>query len=631
MRRQEELIRILLKSEKPLTTTELAEKLNVSSRTIRSDLSKIESELLVHHLCLEKKPHVGVWIQGSKEDKIALFLNVDQQYGDVNTYSKEYRVGCILVQILLGNNKIYPDKFADELYVSRSTIEKDLSVVSQWLNKHQLELSKSNSSGLYVKGTEENIRNAVGSLANDLNSKNLSIESFLETYLNVDFKKIEDIVSDWNEKYEMNLNEMNTNNLAFHASIMLIRILKNKELKISECNELQEESHSYKKKFEQLIYKLSEYIHCDIPKAESNYLLMHLLGMYLNEPTFINNDFLSDLKKLAENISDDFIQNLDKIVALNLEENEKFKQSLILHLLPTVYRLKYGFNLYNPLLGEIKANYAGSYSLATIINSSFEKFLNVTVSEEEIAYVALHISVAVEQPSEKQRVAIVCTMGVGVSRFLSVKLQENFPNITFIHCSCDDYDQIEKCNYVLSTVKLSIGKPYLQINPLLHELDIQKIRTFIYGNPSVNKNNFSIQTVMIEHGHTDRLSVLQEMSKRLQLCGVVTPYFLETVLKRETMGSTEIGNGIILTHGFHEAVKRTQIAFYKLDNPIFWNTQKVNFIVLLAVAKVDAKNVMQMSWLYKMLNSESIIRQISECKTEKELYELLIYASKNNE
>ena len=141
MKRQEELIRILLKSEKPLTTTELAKQLSVSSRTIRSDLEKIESELLVHHLCLEKKPHVGVWIQGAKEDKIALFLNVDQQNDTANTYSKDYRIVCILVLILLGNSKIYPDKFADELYVSRSTIEKDLSVVSQWLKKHQLELA----------------------------------------------------------------------------------------------------------------------------------------------------------------------------------------------------------------------------------------------------------------------------------------------------------------------------------------------------------------------------------------------------------------------------------------------------------------------------------------------------------
>ena len=40
MNRQENLIQILLKAEKPLTTQELAEQLNVSSRTIRSDLEK---------------------------------------------------------------------------------------------------------------------------------------------------------------------------------------------------------------------------------------------------------------------------------------------------------------------------------------------------------------------------------------------------------------------------------------------------------------------------------------------------------------------------------------------------------------------------------------------------------------
>ena len=76
----------------------------------------------------------------------------------------------IILQILLGNSKIYPDKFADELYVSRSTIEKDLSAVSKWLEKHKLELSRNANNGLYVKGSDENIRNAVGSLAFDFNT-----------------------------------------------------------------------------------------------------------------------------------------------------------------------------------------------------------------------------------------------------------------------------------------------------------------------------------------------------------------------------------------------------------------------------------------------------------------------------
>lgn len=51
--------------------------------------------------------------------------------------------------------------------------------------------------------------------------------------------------------------------------------------------------------------------------------------------------------------------------------------------------------------------------------------------------------------------------------------------------------------------------------------------------------------------------------------------------------------------------------------------------MMLAVAKVDAKNVMQMNWLYRMLSSEEIIQRIRGCKEEEEIYEILIEARKN--
>lgn len=630
MKRQEELMQILLKSTEPITTSNLAKILNVSSRTIRTDLAKVESEVLTNGLTLEKKPHIGVWIEGTIEQKDRLFLNITGKQKNIEPYTKEYRRSSILVHILLENNKIYLDQFAEIFFVSRSTIEKDLIWISDWLKDHNLQLLKKSNEGFYVEGNEENIRNAVGLLANELNGKEMSIESLLETYLDMDIKAVEDIVYTWNHSYEMGLSEVNIDNLAFHASIMLVRIAQKKSLKANQFNELNSNEFSYKQEFNELIKELSEYSKMDIPKAESDYLLMHLYGMYLNEPSFIENSLLNDLRIVAERIGEDFIKNLDQIVALDLASNVQFKQSLILHLLPTVYRLKYGLNLYNPLLSEIKTNYPGSYSMAKLINSSFEKYLGIEASEEEVAYVALHISIVVEQSSDQIQAAVVCSMGIGVSRFLSVKLNENFPNIEFIHCSSDEIQKIESCKYILSTVKLNIDRSYLMINPLLKDIDIERIRTLVYGNITVNKNNFSLQTIMIAKQPTDRLTVLQEMSKRLQLSGAVTPSFLESVLKREMMGSTEIGNGIVLTHGFHESVKRTQFAFYKLDYPILWHTEKVNFIVLLAVAKADAKNIMQMNWLYKMLNNEEIKRDILSSQTEKEIYKILIDASRKD-
>ena len=54
-------------------------------------------------------------------------------------------------------------------------------------------------------GDEENIRNAVAALAGELSRKNQSIESLMETYLDIDVKEIEDIIHNWNDNYNMSL------------------------------------------------------------------------------------------------------------------------------------------------------------------------------------------------------------------------------------------------------------------------------------------------------------------------------------------------------------------------------------------------------------------------------------------
>lgn len=70
MKRQEELMQILLKSTEPITTSNLAKILNVSSRTIRTDLAKVESEVLTNGLTLEKN-HISVYgLKGQLNKKI---------------------------------------------------------------------------------------------------------------------------------------------------------------------------------------------------------------------------------------------------------------------------------------------------------------------------------------------------------------------------------------------------------------------------------------------------------------------------------------------------------------------------------------------------------------------------------
>lgn len=627
MSRKKDIILLLLDAKEPLTTNQISNQLMVSSRTIRSDLADLEAEIASHQLKLVKKPRVGIWIEGSTTNKNKLLLDIKGPHHSMTeSFSKESRRNFILMKLLLGKSRIYIDHFAEILYTSRSTIEKDMIPISEWLNDHNLHLERKDNQGYYVSGREIDIRNTLAIMVSEMQEKSGNIETMMKDVTDVDITKIQKKLNRWAVNYQLLLGDANLKNLAFHIAIMISRIQQNKTIQIT--GNLNDQIRELKERdvIRSFINQIEELAKTSIPDEEVNYILLHLIGMSLDNEMLLSNDGVIDrLKESAEEITDEFIENIEKIVCLGLPNNLSLRESLILHLLPTIYRLKYGLNLYNPLLHEIKENYASAFALASIINSSFKRKLGVIAGDEEIAFIALHISLAIEKTKEKPTIAVVCPMGRGISRFLLIKLQENFPQINFLNYSLKDIAQSDMpyVDMVIATVPISIDKPCITISAILSEEDVKLIKTMLRGFEAKNKKFFSLQTVLIEHEVVGKTIILQTLAKRLMVCNYVDETFLEGVLKRETMGSTEIGNGIVLTHGFHESVKRSQIAFCKLDHPVLWNTQSVQFIVMMAIEKNDAKNVMQMDWLYKTLNNDKVIQNIMLSDNEQSIYDLL--------
>lgn len=627
MDRKKEIIHLLLEAKKPMTTTEISTQFNVSSRTIRSDLTEIEAEISSHDLQLVKKPRVGISIQGSSKQKDKLYLDLQDNHGAFEEiYSKESRRKYILTKLLLGKNRMYTEYFAQTFYTSKSTIEKDLIFLSEWLNQHNLKLERKSNQGLYVTGRESDIRNAFAIVISSMEDENDGTELMLKEQLDFDIKKIQKSIQKWADEYNLELSDANIKNLAFHITIMFSRISQNKILKETNVMVQQIDILKKRKDIQALIKLLQQINKSKVPEGEVNYILLHLIGMTMDNNVILHDDtVLMELRETAEEITDEFMENIEHIVCLGLPNNLSLRESLVIHLLPTIYRLKYGLNLYNPLLNEIKEKYASAFALSSIINASFKRKLGLVAGEEEIAFIALHVSLALEKAKEKITIAVVCPMGRGISRFLLLKLEENFPQINFLNYSLKDISgkAIPYVDLVVSTVPIEIEKPSITISAILSDEDIKIIKTMIRNFENKDKKYFSLQSVIVQHERIGKKAVLKVLSDRLLVCNYVDDTFFQGVLEREKMGSTEIGNGIVLTHGFHESVRKSQIAFCKLQHPVLWNTQLVEFIVMMAIEKNDAKNVMQMDWLYKTLNNDKAIQKIKESTCEKEIFKIL--------
>lgn len=619
MERLKKIVKILIESDKPMTTEEISSVLGVTSRTIRTDLKKIEKDLAESSLSLQKRPKIGVWIEGSKTEKDDFLIQYLSEQKKESAYSKDYRQTYISMQLLLKEDRIFVYALANYLMTSTATIEKDLKEIQGQLEKYHLEIHRSEQEGLKIEGDEINVRNAISSILN----KTTKMNDMLQRYARESLINIEKVVTVWNLRWNVILDQYHVHNLAMHIQIMLARLRQRKRYSLQAISHIHKEFMS--EAFMDLIQDIEKVFSIEIHDDEAYYLWMHVEGMALNQSEKSQSKLLGPLKAVADEIVNDFVCRLEQLLDLDLKHQNEFKEALVNHLIPTIYRMKRGLNLYNPLLQEIQQNYSGYYTLAGFINASFEKHLQMKASPEELAFIAMHISVLIESVSGQKKIAIVCQLGQSISRYLVLNLEKHFPKIQFINCGVEDLPLMEPVDVVVSTVPINTDIPSVQVSALLTDLDLSKIKAVIRESERLPQALISPHTILKIKG-TEKSLVIEQLSKRLEYVGSVKSTFYEGVLRREQMGSTEIGDGIVLTHGFHEDVKVTKLAMAILEEPMKWNSEWVDVVVCLAISKKDAKNVMQMDWLYKLLMNKEKLDLIRKCKSVEEIYGYLLEA-----
>jgi transcriptional antiterminator len=498
--RVSKIIELLLKYTAPVSIDFIADKMNVSNKTIRNDFSKVEQIVTEAGLNLKKKPGVGIIIEGTEEKKLELIKNAKNSVSYVEPYSPEDRINYILKALFMSKTSVTMKELAYSLYVSRVTIQKDLESVEQWLSKYNLKLMKKPNYGMEIIGSEEDWRKAIACLITSYKGydelKELLYDEYegkidyksilkLKELLNIDYKLLEKIVTAAEAKLQFKFSDEAYACLIMHIAISIKRLKEGRYIKLSE-----EMLGNLKDNDE---YEISQQIARDIeasfkvrlPESEVGYILLHILGTKLlgGKRDEINIDFQSQTEnELAIIMAKEIISIAERALRINLYNDKQLLNGLILHLRPTINRLRYGLTLRNPILKEIKENYIEIYGAAWMTSTIFEKYIGVKIPEEEIGYICLHLAASVERNKNPLKALIVCASGIGTSQFIAARLERSFKEIEILDViSIIELKQrdLEGVDMVISTVPIEVNKPALMISPLLNHNDIRKIELFI--------------------------------------------------------------------------------------------------------------------------------------------------------
>lgn len=531
--RLRQILLILLQENQVIPVKKLADEIKVSKRTVQRELEYTDSSLKKHGLSLQTKTGIGIWIDGTQEDKLKL-LTILQEEDVIDSGDKDERRKRLILEILKDRTpkKLY--YYGNIFGVSEATISNDMEVVEGWFEQFDLKIMRKQGYGVALEGSEKSYRLALRRFIDEnIDSKiikNLFDEKERTIYdiignkggqniynlLNNDIlKQVIICFHSIKDKRIQRLTENSYVGLILHVTIAINRILQKEIIEANDelLKKLENDEDYNLARY--IVNSLEEEFQVEIPDIEIAYICLHIKGsklQYVSDER-IEIDGPIDREELLEFINR-MIDAYDEELAYELKQDEDFIVGLLAHLQPTFVRLRNHMNISNPLLDQIKENYFDIFQKCLNVGRLVEERFDCKIPEAEIGFLAMHFGAAcvrLDNQKESKRkvlIGIVCASGIGISRLMLTKLKRFLKDRAEIYTyGKEDISPIilGKIDFLISSINLQeVDTDIIRVSPLLIDKDLEQIdaKVRLYSrtpNKKTVENDFSRQLEQVNY------------------------------------------------------------------------------------------------------------------------------------
>lgn len=608
------------------TSKEIGEVMELSSKTIRKEINSLNSVIKEKGAIIESKPGKGFIFKIENKDKFKQFLKNDwykYAYYQEEDGDKNLRYENILRMFLFSNSYIKQFELAEIFHVSESQINKDLPYIRQILENYDLDLISKPYYGMKIEGSEKNIRLAI---KNEIGEDPLLFEGDENREL---FNKIQKIIDemDFGEDYYMPY--VTFKNLVIHIYIAILRIRQKKFIKLSQDFEKKVTSYKEYKIATKIVNELEKRLEIKIPKDELVYITTHLIAK----------NTIRDQEKISTEIlalSQKIIDEIYRISKYDFRANIDFFFSLAIHLGPLTNRIKYGFNMKNPILDDIKENKI-PYLLATIGANVINEKYNTKLSEDEIGYIALHIMAAMNSNTiNTKNILIICGSGNSSAQIMKAQLNRQFKNNINEIKTTDlrSLDQINMKNYdlIISSVKIDspCDLPIVYVDIIFSKVDLDNIKIAFEDNRLKKIYDIFANSVFIKTDKfKNKLEVLKFIAETIEdKSNIKKEKGLNQLKKREGMGNTSFDN-IAIPHILDQVEGDSYSVIIILDEPIKWNDKKIKLVYSLVIGDRLGDMSLYYEKLGDFLSDKKALTKALETKDTMEFMNVFMEGCKN--
>lgn len=517
-----------------------------------------------------------------------------------NNYSLTSDRRILIFKRLIEGEHLSYQQLSEEYYVSRSSIAKDIAYLKTLFAKENLFL-KFDNSGTYFQGSESQLQRILKRVILLMMESNENLSLVINREL---LEKIDDAFRRSMTEKHMEIPESYIQSIVVSILLIVARSPQAKRLDI-------EENRQFGKLFLEfdkypLVYELlkdieKQNIYHFSPK-EVQYLTYLIVGSGLR--FFMKNETIPfSFRGKVRNL----IQKVSEGIQVDLTQDSRLEEDLAIHLYQLLLRIEAQTTVINPLLDEVKRHYPALYGVVWFSLNDFLKAYRIGISEDEIGFVSIHFQAAVERIRRLNKIIFVCPNGVGTSSFISAKIRRILPNVDSIETvSIEKLKEIDlsAIDFVISTIDLpAMEKPVVRISPMVTKRDMKRIMNhyidLIIDREPIADRCKSIQdsrslvapTIYFERFSTKERALEFLIQKNSFANEEQLKKFQQSVFEREALQTTYLDNGFAIPHGNPEFVEETTFSVLILDQPVRWESQKADIIILLMVREDETQKV----------------------------------------
>ncbi|PWC15330.1 transcription antiterminator BglG [Brenneria roseae subsp. roseae] len=605
-----------------LPQDELAQRLSVSTRTVRADITALNALLARHGAQFVLSRGNGYRLRIDDPARYQALQETRPRPRRIPRTSQE-RIHALVVRFLTSAFSLKLEDLADAWFISRATLQSDMADVREWLGRYDLILETRPRHGMKLFGDEMAIRacltDLLWGLAQQDNDNPLITEEALTPGM---LAHLTDILHDCFSQCHIRLTDEGERFLRLYCAVALRRISEGYPLPEFVADNVdddvddnvQEAAHRIADILQQLTGK-------PLSAAEENWLKVHIAARQIQDiaPSTISAD---DDEALVNYI----LRYINTQYNYNLLGDEQLHADLLTHIKTMITRVRYQINIPNPLLDNIKQHYPMAWDMTLAAVSSWGKYSPYVISENEIGFLVLHIGVGLERHYDigyqrQPRVLLVCDTGNSTIRMIEALLLRKYPQIEVTRTmTLRDYEQRAAIDedFVIATARvMEKDKPVVIMTPFPTDYQLEQIGKLVLVDrtrPWILEKYFDANHFRIIRQPMGQQTLFEQLCRQLEKEGYVDADFFPSVVERESIVSTMLGEGIALPHSLGLLARKTVVYTVLAPQGIQWGDETAYVIFLLAISKNEYEEAMAIYDLFVTFLRERAMTQLRDSR-----------------